>query len=224
MRRASRTITFRYPPPIGEIRLVVRDNAADAFIHGEVFEHHYYRLPLVTPPKTILDLGANTGMTAVYFARTYPDAQIACLEPIDRNIDVLRSNLELNAVKACVFPAAIDTSDGSLHMVLTDKDYGHHVASDVSGERTVEVEALSVPTVMERLGWNRIDLLKVDIEGHEKALFASECDWLRHCEAACIECHEGFGEPDLVELAAKYGFAPPIRLPGIWLLRRGEAA
>ncbi|MGZ5103928.1 MAG: FkbM family methyltransferase [Usitatibacter sp.] len=223
LRKPERTIGFEYPDPVGNIRLVLRDNAgSDAFIFGEVFGHQYYRLPLKAQPRTILDLGANTGMTAVYFGRVYPNAQVACVEPVPGNVRVLERNLALNSIRATVLAAAVDVRDGQVRMELLDKDYGHRVAGagGTQGHETVEVPALSVPTMMRRLGWQRIGLLKVDIEGHEKVLFSSDCEWLGLVDSMCIECHEGFGESDLRSLAARFGFLEPVLLPGIWLLTR----
>jgi FkbM family methyltransferase len=219
----ERTIGFRYAYPIGHVRLSVRANAgADAFIHGEVFEHEYYRLPLPFGPATILDLGANIGLTAVYFGRLFPGAQLACVEPVPSNVLLLKRNLELNGVRATVFAAAVHDQDGSVEVELDAKDYGHRVVdgpSNASGSR-LNVAAITIPTILQQLGWERIGLLKVDIEGHEKVLFSKHCDWLSRVEAICIECHEGFGGTDLDKLAQKYDFAAPRKLPGIWLLTR----
>ncbi|MBE0612752.1 MAG: FkbM family methyltransferase [Burkholderiales bacterium] len=216
-------IGFLYPSPIGGIRLAVRANdGSDSFIFGEVFQHNYYRLGLPTQPKTILDVGANTGFTAVYFARTYTSARLACVEPIPANVRVLRRNLELNAVTADVFPVAITVEDGRVLMEILAKDYGHRIFDGTSSARveTLEVDALSIKTIQKRLGWSRIGLLKVDIEGYEKKLFSADCSWLWLVDAMCIECHEGFGEADLERIAAQFDFLSPLRLPGIWLLRR----
>lgn len=88
-RRHHWDIAFRYPAPIGEIRLRVRDNSgADAFIHSEVFEQEAYKFEQVTSPSTILDLGANAGYSTIYFS-TYPAAAVACVEPIHANVAVL---------------------------------------------------------------------------------------------------------------------------------------
>jgi FkbM family methyltransferase len=223
LRSQEQTIGFSYPLPVGNIRLLVRSNAgSDSFIHGEVFGHEYYRLPLAKPPTTILDLGANTGMTAVYFGRIYPQAELACVEPIPRNLRVLERNLELNAIRAEVIPAAVDAKDGYVAMQLDPMDYGHKVAASGASplHETVEVEAISIPTILQRLGWARIGLLKVDIEGHEKILFSTDCEWFSLVDAMCIECHDGFGEYDLQRLAERFGFLPPERLPGIWLMTR----
>lgn len=224
VRRSEWTIGFRYPPPIGRVRLLLRANGgSDAFIHGEVFEHEYYRLPLATAPANILDLGANTGMTTLYFSRVYPRACLACVEPVAGNIRALSRNLQLNSIKAVVFPAAIDPQDGRVRMHIGPSDFGHKVADAREDHRdeTVEVDSISVPTLMRGLGWARIGLLKVDIEGHEKILLSRECEWLNLVDAMCIECHDGYyGESDLVSLAERFGFLPPKRLPGIWLLER----
>lgn len=219
-------IGFRYPEPIGSLRLLLRGNlGSDAFIHGEVFAHEYYHLPLPSPPATILDLGSNTGLTAVYFGRQYPNAQLACVEPVPDNLRVLHRNLDLNGIRATVIPAAADVEDGKVSMTLDAMDYGHRIAgaNERAAGASIEVASVSVPTIMERLGWERIGLLKVDIEGHERLLFARNCDWLNRIDSMCIECHEGFGEPDLTQVAVLYGFERPRRLPGIWLLRRPPA-
>ena len=218
-------IGFRYPEPIGRLRLLLRGNiGSDAFIHGEVFSHEYYRLPLNEPPATILDLGSNTGLTAVYFGRVYPNARIACVEPVPENLRVLSRNLALNAVRATVIPAAVDVKDGQVTMRLDAMAYGHRIAgqSEPASSALIAVASLSIPTMLDRLGWERIGLLKVDIEGHEKTLFSAGCDWLNRVDAMCIECHEGFGESDLVKIATRYGFDRPRQLPGIWFLRRSS--
>jgi FkbM family methyltransferase len=222
-RRREWTIGFRYPRPIGNVRLRVRANdGADAFIHSEVFEHEYYALPLATPPATILDLGANVGMTAVYFSRVFPDAALACVEPVPDNLRLLKKNLELNGVEAAVFAAAVDVADGRTVMELDLRDYGHRISpAPTRGEAgRIEVAAVSVPTLRQQLGWDRIGLLKIDIEGHEAALLSDGCDWLACVDALCIECHGEYGETDLDRLAHRFGFGPPRTAGGIWLMTR----
>jgi FkbM family methyltransferase len=219
-----RLLRLQYPPPIGRICAAVRCNrGSDSFIFGAVFHHRYYRLPLVCPPQTILDLGANAGFTALFFSRTYPAAEIACVEPIPANVECLKLNLELNGIAARVFQAAIAPHDGIVSMALAEKDYGHHVCQEDGGENKssiLRVPAISIPTCLEILNWERINLLKIDIEGYESVLLSSRCEWLRVVETICIECHTDYGLEDLSMLAKRWGFLPPERLSGIWLLRR----
>jgi FkbM family methyltransferase len=222
-RRREWTIGFRYPRPIGNIRLLLRDNAgSDLFIHSEVFEHEYYRVPLARAPATILDLGANIGLTTVYLSRLFPGAKLACVEPVPESLRLLARNLELNTVRADVFAAAVDTRDGAMVMALQARDYEHKIAATPvrSSRPTLEVAGMSVPTILRALAWDRIGLLKVDIEGHEAALFARECEWLYRVDAMCIEWHHHFAETDLNRLANQFDFAAPQRLPGVWFMGR----
>src|SRR5262249_17778760 len=100
-------------------------------------------------------------------------------------------------------------------------DYAHRVARNtMTSRQTLKVNALSVPTVLQHLGWNRIGLLKVDIEGHEAALFSHDCNWLARVDAICIECHDEFDEDKLRKVTQRVGFTPPRRLTGIWFMAR----
>lgn len=217
-------IRFRFPPPVGSVRLCLRsNNGADAFIHSEVFEHEHYRLPLERPPQTILDLGANIGLSTIYFARLFPAAKLACVEPAPDNVRLLAINLGLNGVRASVIEAAVDADDGRVLLELRDRDYAHQVVPcSANAERSrLEVDAVSVPTLLRRLSWERIGLLKVDIEGHEAILFARDCDWLERVDAMCVEHHHHGADVELKRLARGFGFLAPRLLPNnIWFLTR----
>jgi len=193
---------------------------ADAFIFGEVFDHRYYDFELPVVPQTILDLGANVGYTAIFFDRKFTNAEIACVEPMPQNVAVLRQNLALNDVAATVIDAAVTVTDSIVQMETHARDYGHKIAVDPMEVTTdlVSCKGISVPSIMKQMGWNRISLLKVDIEGYERFLLKENCSWLGLVDAICIECHPGYDEADLKRLAQDYGFQGPTRLPGTWLL------
>jgi FkbM family methyltransferase len=216
------TIRFRYPAPIGHVRLHLRSNdGADAFTHSEVFEHQYYRLPLRAAPATILDLGANIGLSAIYFARCYPGSRLACVEPVPDNVRLLVRNLKDNAVAAEVIAAAIDVKDGVVAMQRGAADYGHQIAAARPSAVWFEAASVSVPSILRRLGWARVGLLKIDIESHESVLLSQACEWLADVDALCVEYHHDFAEAELGRLARQFGFLPPSRLPGeIWFLTR----
>jgi FkbM family methyltransferase len=228
-RSGGRPIDFDLAAQVGRLRLHVRDNrGSDAFIFSEVFQHRYYDVPLPFTPRTVLDIGANAGYSAVFFARAHPGAAIACVEPMPDNLRVLGRNLEANGVAATIVPAAIGAGDGHLRMVVADRDYGHKVADITFGRpmdgRAIEVEAVSVPTLLDRLGWERVDLLKVDVEGYEAILLTENADWLSRVDAMCIECHEGFELADLQAVADRWGLGRVRQERGTLLLVRPDRA
>jgi FkbM family methyltransferase len=222
-------ISLSYPKPVGDITVLVRTNeGSDAFIFGEVFDHQYYGLGAELPhlPETILDLGANVGFATLYFSRTFPGARLACVEPVPDNFNLLTYNLRLNDVKAVALQVAVGATDGTARMLLHTMAYAHQVipSADCPAGEAIEVRSMSVPSILRELGWSRVGLLKVDIEGHEIELFKSDCSWLNRVDAMCIEWHTDLASAkvELADLAERFGFDAPRLLPGIWLLTRGR--
>jgi FkbM family methyltransferase len=218
-------IGFRYPAPLGLVRLCLRSNhGADAFIHSEVFEQQCYRVPLRRTPATILDLGANIGLSAIFLARLYPDSRLACVEPMADNVRLLRHNLELNGIAADVIAAAVDPADGFITMERGERDYAHRIADAASPQGSLlDVPAVSVPAILRRLGWSRVGLVKMDVEGHEKRLLAQNCEWLDQVDALCLEYHHHQAAQELSRIADRFGFDAPRLLPSnLWLLTRQD--
>lgn len=58
---------------------------------------------------------------------------------------------------------------------------------------TGEVRAITVEDILERYALQRIDLLKIDIEGAELELFsAGDLTWLDRVDCIAIELHDHF--------------------------------
>ncbi len=217
--RRDATIRFSYPPPVGRIQLVIRSRA-DHFIAGEVFDHRYYELPM-DPPATILDLGSHAGYTAVYFARRWPTADLVCVEPCPENLRLLKINLRSNGVRARVIESAVASEDGTSTLRIDAKDYGHRL-EQTGGGASVRVRTLSVESILRRTGWPRIGLLKCDIEGAERDVFFRNEGWLSRVDAVGIEWHFEDARDRLCEIASRWGFNEPQRLPGLWFLSRNR--
>jgi len=207
----EREIHFKYDPPIGSFELSVRNNGgADAFIFSEIFDHQAYGMQLPFQPQTILDIGAYTGMATLFFSRKYPGVPLAAVEPIPDQVTLLEKNLKWNGIKAQIIPKAIAIQDGHLSMSLASKDYGHRVVgidSDVPlTNRQITVPSISMTSLLRLLSWERIGLLKLDIEGYESVLLTQNNDWLSQVDAICMEHHEAFKWNQVELLARTWGF------------------
>ena len=53
-----------------------------------------------------------------------------------------------------------------------------------------DVETLSIGGVQKAMGWERIDLVKLDIEGGEQALFEANLEWMECTRFIVLEFHE----------------------------------
>jgi FkbM family methyltransferase len=196
------------------LRLAIRTNFVDADVVDEIFARGVYRFD-VSGVKTILDLGGNIGLASVFFHLAFPGAALACVEPVPDNARMIERNFELNGVSARVFKAAVGCEDGTVQfqVVLSDPVSGTaSYAGVVPAEQSnfITVPMLSVPTIMKELGWSRIDLLKLDIEGGERELLARCPSWLEHVGAIIGEGHRGYGKAytweDMAEQLRPFGF------------------
>lgn len=220
-------INFKYPIPVGKVTLNVRNNqGSDSFIMSEIFQNECYSITLKDNTTHIIDLGANAGFTAVYFSKLFPNAKLACVEPMPNNIELLKENLALNNVNSVVFEAAATIEDEKITMEVGDKDYGNKVSEIPFGKamnnNTMVVEGLSLGTIINKLNWEHIDLLKIDIEGYEGVLFSKHTDWLTTVDTIIIEIHEGVTIDFIKKATEPYGFLHAKSQQGNWILSKYE--
>jgi FkbM family methyltransferase len=153
--------------------------------------------------RTIVDLGANIGLTSVYLAKRYPGARLIALEPASENAALTRANLAANGVDGEVIEAAIGSHDGTARF-STDRDSN---LGRVGGDG-IEVAMMTMASVLERLpAGQHIDLLKMDIEGGEEDLLDGDRAWLRRVGCIMAEFHPKVVDyPRLVQLLQDEGF------------------
>jgi FkbM family methyltransferase len=146
---------------------------------------------------TILDLGGNIGMASLLFSTRYPAAQICTVEPIPQNLEILNNNMSLNRVRTVVVPAAVAAQDGRTTFRLSSDPQQHAMLKEGAAvqpsQGVVEVETISVPSLMARMGWQTIDMLKIDIEGGECEVLGGRPEWLNRVRTIVGEGHLGAG-------------------------------
>ena len=142
--------------------MTVRD-IGDLATIGEVLLDELYDVPELRDVRTIVDLGSHIGSSIVYFRVRHPAAQIHGLEPDPRTFAALEANVGcLEGVT--IDPRAVSGDDGESTFFCAD----YSLASSLAGEgRPVAVRTVSLDTLMDELGLERIDLLKLDVEGAE---------------------------------------------------------
>jgi FkbM family methyltransferase len=188
-------------------KVVVRTNGYDHGLLTQMFVRKDYEME-ACGVRRILDLGANIGMSAVFMHQLFPEAEIACVEPAPMNTPLLKRAFALNGIQGRVFEGAIGAEPGFVDLYLSDlPDCNSVVVAGRTGQ-TVRVPQFSVPQIMEQMGWDGIDVLKLDIEGGEKGMLASHSSWLRQVRYITGESHVNVGYPYAALRAAleAYGF------------------
>ena len=131
-------------------------------------------LQLMPPGGLAVDLGANVGFWSVPLAK---QGHVFAYEPVPSNTERLRDNAALNGVQAtmAVQRLAISSTPGELCLSLREDfqrgaETGNAAvvidSSDADFE-TVSIRADTLDNQAAEFGWDRLDVLKIDIEGHE---------------------------------------------------------
>jgi FkbM family methyltransferase len=170
------------------IRLTYRRNRGDIQGIREVFCDEHYRLPPSIRPATLVDLGANIGLTSVWFAKRYGVVRVVGVEPVGANVVIARRNLADNEVEGEIVEAAIGPTRGRVSFEMDRASNLGRVGPGSPGVDVLDVEMVTMDDVLGRLG-SGADLVKLDIEGGEDALLQGDLSWLDRVGAIIAELH-----------------------------------
>lgn len=186
-------ISIRPPGCIDPIYLRVR--TTDIILYESILldrKTNEYSFDLKYLPRTIIDAGANIGLTAVFFATKYPNSKIIAVEAEASNFKMLQRNV---AAYPNVLPihAALWSHDGEIAVGQPDSKSGAggewaFVTHEGEGDK---VRAITMRTLMNESEIETVDLVKMDIEGAEKEVFKSH-DWVKSLKCLMIELHDRF--------------------------------
>jgi len=190
--------------PQGRRDVFFRKGTSDEHVIWSIFERSDYDLARLRRFPEILDLverrhrqgqhplivdaGANIGMSAVYFALTYPTARIVALEPEPGNFALLERNTR--GLNVCCLRAALGGEEGRVSLV--DPGEGNW------GFRTRHAAAAdSIPCVTMN-GLYRLHgqppafpfIAKIDIEGGEAEVFTRDTGWVAETPVLVAELHD----------------------------------
>lgn len=147
-----------------------------------------YHLPPTSLPdeSTILDLGSNVGYTVAHFAHLYPRARVIGVEMDARNYELATANVAPWNDRVRMLHAAVWSSDGAV-AYAGEYDDAFRVATEGAGAR--QVRAIRIDTILDECGLERVDYLKMDIEGAEAAVLAEPMAWIERVHALKVEVH-----------------------------------
>jgi FkbM family methyltransferase len=178
---------------------LVRSGTSDLDVFGQIFSGDEYAcVRHLSDVNFILDGGANVGYSAAYFLSAYPQATVVSVEPDAQNVALLRANLEPYGDRSIVLEAALWSTCQELDLTPGFRD-GRHWSRQVrppDGTVRHHVGGITVEAVMRLAGFDRISILKLDIEGAEAELFRNGYDaWVNNVDTFVVELHDdgGFG-------------------------------
>lgn len=136
---------------------------------GDNFEPEFQRFcrRLIRPDYVCLDVGANIGVKSLFLSRHCPQGRVIAVEAGKLVADCLAATIANNGCSNVVsHHAAAAGHDGT----LTFHEFSAWGRQGASG---VEVEALTLETLVARHQLTRLDFIKIDVEGGEFPILES---------------------------------------------------
>jgi len=141
----------------------------------------------------IVEVGAGIGEDTILLSREVaPSGKLIAIEAHPRVCRCLEKTVRLNGLaNVVVLSCAIHSSDGEVR-ISDDEFYAGSTVLDASvGERVL---ARSLDSLFDELALERVDLLKMNIEGAEVDALAGMVGRRRYVRNAVISCHDFLAE------------------------------
>lgn len=122
------------------------------------------------PGDVALDIGANVGIQALRMSRLVGETgRIIACEPVEHLRKCLQKNIALNRSNNIqVVSYAISDFDGVTEIKINTSNWNQGTAALVSeGEKGTTVHVMTGDTLYNNYKLNRVDLIKIDVEGFE---------------------------------------------------------
>lgn len=201
------------------------------FIYKEIFGDSCYDIAQLGDPGFIVDVGANIGLFTVYMKKRYPQCKIWAFEPAPDTFNVLSKNVDLHkleGVRTHQCALGSDTSEGFLtffpHLPgnstlvpeekkqfqdLLGAEVGTNFTDKMFGDAgKVQVQIKRLSDFLENEAFEKIDMLKVDVEGAELEVLKgiSDSHWKKIQNVVLETCDLSAGRADMNTLLEAQGF------------------
>lgn len=171
----------------------LRSHTTDISVLAELLVGGSYdSLPPGQEVDTVLDLGANTGLSFRWLRSRWPAARFVCVEPDAGNLQVLRANVRPFAGQVEVIGACIGGFERKVRLVGPDGEWSYRMLDCDGPGRAGQVDVVTMDALLASRGIERICVLKCDIEGAESELFADCRSWIDRVDSVAVECHSEF--------------------------------
>jgi FkbM family methyltransferase len=188
--------------------LVVRPYSSDPIVVSETFLGRYHLPPIpLQSVRTILDLGANIGLTMAHLAVLCPEARIVGLELDRGNVELARRNVARWSDRCEVIEGAAWSRDEPIRYRLAR---GAECGAALADDGVFQVRGVQLGTLLTQIGWNTVDYVKMDIEGAEQAVLRQSTEWARRVRSIKVELHGGYRPEECVDDLERLEFAASV--------------
>ncbi len=149
-------------------------------------EYGVMRGNLLAPGDVVVDVGANIGVFSLISAlRVGPAGRVIAFEPHPRAFARLVRNVDQNHFQKVIVPIQAAVSAAAGELSFDPDSITVHNSVDAAGSTTVRAVTLDADPNVTALA--QIDLLKIDVEGHEVAVLGGAEETLLRTRHIVVE-------------------------------------
>lgn len=132
---------------------------------------------LLKSGDTVLDIGANVGYIALEMAKHIgASGKVFAFEPDTKNFALLKRNLDLNPdCNIEPIPLAVSEANAPLRLYKSIIDFNDSAHSTLPSEKHsvdfIEIPATTIDDFVQSRGVQKLNVIKIDIEGAEMSAF-----------------------------------------------------
>ncbi len=169
--------------------------------------------------NTVLDLGCQKGYFVTGLLSSGANFKKAiCVDPLLVNLNVFKENISLNKQlykkgrKVFLEPSAVFSKNGKKTFYVTSNSVSHSLKDPSKLDKVInklEVKTITIKSLFKKYQLNKIDLVKIDIEGAEFDLFRSkEIGILLNTKYLVMEIHPDrkCNPSEIVKILESFGF------------------
>ena len=188
--------------------ILYRPGTSDVSVAWELFHRREYDCARGWEFPTVVDCGANVGMFLT-FAVMQMGSRLRRYVGVEADRSAFRL-LERQSDSADVrdrsvlLEAAVWDHDGEVRFEDRGPSWGRHVSEDGAAR----VRAMTIESILDAAGLEECDLLKLDIEGGERAVLPRMPAWGQRVRAVVAELHGDLDYAWFAGIAESAGFQP----------------
>ncbi|QBO58351.1 FkbM family methyltransferase [Chryseobacterium salivictor] len=186
----------------------------NGFLHSlnEIFDQEVYKFNSDNQAPLIIDCGSNYGLSILYLKKLFPKSRIIAFEPDAKIFQILNRNIiNYNLKDVELHNEAVWTVDTDLNF-YSEGSLGGRISNAEQNHYTVK--AIDFKKYLNQ----KIDFLKMDIEGAENSVIFDIKDYLKNVDKLFLEYHGIVGENqnlgDILNMLSSVGFQYYIRVAG----------
>lgn len=165
------------------------NSVADTLLRLKEFESAEFELlgRHLPPGGVFFDIGANSGLYSLVAAKVLHAREVHAFEPIPETAEEFEQNWNRNAPVALVIlnRLALCESDGEVR-ITANLHASNYLTSTASKVQAIQVPSQRLDSYVSSRKPDRIDFIKIDVEGQEHRVLQGSLETLKHFRPALL--------------------------------------